>query len=208
MPNHCYNSLSITGDGRAIDAFMDKIQWACEKFGGNEENEGMTFTAFVPHTDNVLHGVTGHGRFVRRDGVWESTTLTEEQAAAEGLEYVYSKYMTDSSGAVFMQDEAKERGLVDWYDWNIENWGTKWDAYDVDVHRPTAEELYITFDTAWAPPVPVIQAMQEQHPELSIFASFDEYGMMIRGEIETDGTVTYLDYEEDNEWETEEEEYA
>jgi hypothetical protein len=43
---------------------------------------------------------------------------------------------------------------TDWYDWRIENWGTKWDLEDGDVginfHSAGA---VITFQTAWAYPL-------------------------------------------------------
>ena len=38
-----------------------------------------------------------------------------------------------------------------WYDWNCDNWGTKWNACeaDVDIHD---KQLFISFDTAWSAP--------------------------------------------------------
>lgn len=34
----------------------------------------------------------------------------------------------------------------DWYNWCIEKWGTKWNAYDTYINE---EKLYAKFDTAW-----------------------------------------------------------
>lgn len=39
-----------------------------------------------------------------------------------------------------------------WYDWRLNNWGTKWDAYD---HYPLIEtnfHIEQSFHTAWSPP--------------------------------------------------------
>jgi len=47
----------------------------------------------------------------------------------------------------------------DWYDWNIENWGTKWDigSDNGEVHglNPTVvdNEATMSFDSAWSPPI-------------------------------------------------------
>ena len=41
-----------------------------------------------------------------------------------------------------------------WYDFNIKNWGTKWDAYDVDVQGDC-----VYFNTAWSTPCPVIETL-------------------------------------------------
>lgn len=52
-----------------------------------------------------------------------------------------------------------------WYDWNIENWGTKWNACEVsreisylESHNETYAVTY-NFDTAWSPPEPIIQRL-------------------------------------------------
>ena len=50
----------------------------------------------------------------------------------------------------------KATGHSSWYDWCIANWGTKWDispAANADL--PDDNTAYMTFDTAWAPPVEV-----------------------------------------------------
>ena len=39
-----------------------------------------------------------------------------------------------------------------WYDWRVQNWDTKWDAYDVVVTDDDPESVEIEFNTAWSPP--------------------------------------------------------
>ncbi len=52
-------------------------------------------------------------------------------------------------------------GVVCWYSWNIENWGTKWNAYDSEV-----TEGRVKFETAWSHPWPVMQALSLKHPDV------------------------------------------
>lgn len=46
------------------------------------------------------------------------------------------------------------------YNWCRENWGTKWDAYDVNVERE-GEQAQIFFLTAWGPPHPIIRKLDK-----------------------------------------------
>jgi len=56
----------------------------------------------------------------------------------------------------------------DWYNWHINNWGTKWDAYETafisnDTSEPYAE---INFQTAWSPPAAWLASAVEKFPNL------------------------------------------
>jgi len=64
-----------------------------------------------------------------------------------------------------------------WYMWNPQNWGTKWDAYSVEIdgnhtildrlaraHVETIEGA-VRFDTAWSPPFPVFNKLVELFPD-------------------------------------------
>ena len=65
----------------------------------------------------------------------------------------------------------------DWYKWRCDNWGTKWNASctmttpkslctktraSKRVHEKTWYEVEITYDTAWSPPMPVIEKLQKE----------------------------------------------
>jgi hypothetical protein len=69
-----------------------------------------------------------------------------------------------------------------WYDWNVRNWGTKWDANDVNVDEVVTDgkgnaSVSITFNTAWSIPEPIFKAMVEQHQTLSFdFECEEEQG--------------------------------
>ena len=53
------------------------------------------------------------------------------------------------------------RGKNDnWYDWRIKNWGTKWNAMDVDVNVTDIGITY-NFSTAWSPPLKFMMAYFE-----------------------------------------------
>lgn len=51
-----------------------------------------------------------------------------------------------------------------WYNWNVENWGTKWNAYDVAWEDLDDGRVQLNFDTAWSHPEPVITALSKKFP--------------------------------------------
>lgn len=61
------------------------------------------------------------------------------------------------------QEERKIYGKNNWYDWCCDNWGTKWNAYNISV-----DENSITFDTAWTTPTPIVNRLAELFPEITI----------------------------------------
>jgi hypothetical protein len=63
-------------------------------------------------------------------------------------------------------------------------WGTKWDLTESE-QRQVATELLETgssfFDTAWSPPIPAIEALSRQFPEVSFQLDYCELGMFFAG---------------------------
>ena len=52
----------------------------------------------------------------------------------------------------WMVPQPKFEGDQDWYQWNVNNWGTKWDICDVGILDDTEEDsISFEFSTAWAP---------------------------------------------------------
>ena len=52
-----------------------------------------------------------------------------------------------------------------WYGWRLQNWGTKWDACQVEITRDDEDYLEICFDTAWSPATPVIEKIRELYQD-------------------------------------------
>jgi hypothetical protein len=85
-------------------------------------------------------------------------------------------------------------GYKNWYDWCVANWGTKWnaggdnDAMQVDYDEDVGNQgiALFQFDTAWAPPLGVLEKLMETHPELSIECRYHEPGVGFFG-VWTDG---------------------
>ncbi len=46
--------------------------------------------------------------------------------------------------------------------WKLENWGTKWDAFNVLMNVENNQSVSIKFSTAWAYPKPIIDLIFEQ----------------------------------------------
>ncbi len=55
-----------------------------------------------------------------------------------------------------------------WYEWSVENWGTKWDVSETFED----ENGYICFDTAWSTPLELICSLSEKYSELSFEVEF------------------------------------
>jgi hypothetical protein len=96
--------------------------------------------------------------------------------------------MTESGGLSFWNIKSPDESILDdywstadhtagpnnWYAWNIENWGTKWDAGEVDTERHGADHFQVRFHTAWSPPYPVIEEASRQYPTLTFTLEWEE----------------------------------
>jgi hypothetical protein len=62
------------------------------------------------------------------------------------------------------------------YEWCIESWGTKWNASRIQIDRNHPEHVEINFDTAWSPPLPVIERACKLFSELRFDLRYFECG--------------------------------
>ena len=67
------------------------------------------------------------------------------------------------------------------YNWQIKNWGTKWNAYTSEPAH--TDILKYGFDTAWSPCIPIIYKLIKTNPKLEFELQFEEWGMCFMGEI-------------------------
>ena len=81
----------------------------------------------------------------------------------------------------FPREKGDDFRMPKWWDWRVQNWGTKWNSYDCEVIEMDDDQVEYTFNTAWSPPEGVIEKLREQYPDVSITAFYDEPGMEIAG---------------------------
>ncbi|MBE5806677.1 MAG: hypothetical protein E7313_08260 [Clostridiales bacterium] len=96
-------------------------------------------------------------------------------------------------GDMYINNLIKYKSMT-WYDWSIENWGTKWDAVDSEG---TPEDGELKFLTAWAEPIPIIKKLFEKYPKMRIEWEYELEGEEYSGKYISDGKgkITKEEYE-------------
>ena len=89
------------------------------------------------------------------------------------------------------QEELRRKyGSSNWYDWNLENWGTKWDCSESTYSE---EDKILQFQTPWACPQEIIGEMKLMFPDLKFNGNYadEDFGSNV-GHIE-DGLLYPFD---------------
>ena len=86
-------------------------------------------------------------------------------------------------------------GVNNWYDWCVNNWGTKWDLCDAEYEYEDAGEgeatLQINCQTAWGPPCVIYDTLVDKG--FYVYATYHEGGMGFAG-IWEDGHDDHYNY--------------
>ena len=164
MPNHCYNRVSFYSDNeREIQEIYDIFE-----NGTNPKTEQTVFGSFIPEPDWTKiplneNTVKEYSWDNPRGEIGELPVMSEDPF--KGLHF-------PSTGK---QDDR-------WYNWRCQNWGTKWDAYSMEIDEVDMPHGFeVTFETAWSPPEEVCNAIREQYDDLSISWFYDEPGCELAG---------------------------
>lgn len=168
MPNHVSNILKMKGIAK-LPLFGERENKYCE--GGIERY--FDFNKMIPMPESlevesgstediaieaVLRKLSKH-RFLGKNYCSmddddykkrvENHGKSEDELAELGLQYISNKI---------------KYGATTWYDWCCNNWGTKWNAYELEI----IDDDTIMFQTAWSSPEPVIEKLAEMYPDAHI----------------------------------------
>lgn len=92
-------------------------------------------------------------------------------------------------------DNLKEYGYRDWYDWRLDNWGCKWNSYELNIIE---DKGIISFETPWSPPKGIFQKLIELYPNMEMNLIFLDEGYLYAGELSysKDSGLKEIDYKE------------
>lgn len=180
MPNHIQNKLVITGDADIIRRLIDTISTP-------QEDEGSTryidFEKIIPMPECLKHSEasseTNKALAVYlyktdRMGLMERLCSINNNKIlydiVDGPVKEYFKYYNKGEEIYKMFEKY---GATSWYDWSINNWGTKWNAYHTSTGDMDDENTYtLYFQTAWSHPYPVLEKLVSMFPELEFDYKF------------------------------------
>ena len=226
MPNWCVNQLDITGDEAEVARLIELVKGDEDGFdfakivpipdspyyAANETQNHFQCGCVpvyveLPELPEVKAYTDSDGNDVmRKQGEWRVGDLPVYKIEQS------NGTIQDSVGMMFGGNERCPIHRVPkisshpdwWYNWNVANWGTKWNCgevwHDRDDDTPVEGTTSYNFDTAWSPAERVVAALAEQFPTLSITHRYCEGGMGFAGEVEyaNGEEVSRKDYDGDS----------
>lgn len=152
MPNHVTNNLTISGKDEEVLKCLSEIK-------GEKEEQYIDFNTFAP-IPKELEGTQSPTKIITQ----EEYDKQEERIAKGELTENEQKWVLSRGLTKELSEQYKKQfGADNWYDWNIQNWGTKWNAYE---QYSIKDSYSISFQTAWGTPFNAIQKLSAKYPTL------------------------------------------
>jgi len=126
-----------------------------------------------------------------RDGFKAERLFSEFLPCPAELHEHTAPEQDESRAAEFME----KYGASDWYMWQSNTWGSKWDVGDggQDFSEDNSpNETTLLFDSAWGPPIAFFEYMVEQ--DFEVKAYFYEPGMCFAGSFTNEEGEDSADY--------------
>lgn len=156
MPNHITNRLTIIGTEEQVKQVREAIK-------GEREEQFIDFNKIAP-IPKELENTTSPTRIIsQKEYDEQEKRIVEGNLTDNEKNFGLSRGLTQK-----LADEYKKKfGYADWYNWQIENWGTKWNAYEqVQI------ENVIEFQTAWSTPFALLVNLSLMFPEVTFEVRF------------------------------------
>lgn len=149
MPNHINSQVEITGA-------KTKMKKLIKDLGITLDLEALDnkfdFNAIVKTPEELLDTVS-------------PTKVYETQAEVDAENERHQGVWKNKQTAALLKSEADRRmdeyGALNWYDWSYNNWGTKWNAYEVRLIDWSETKLVVDIQTAWDTPHKIWEKLEE-----------------------------------------------
>lgn len=171
MPNWCFNSLVVKGKDQELKKFKKAVKG---------KDTDLSFDKLVP-MPKELKGTRSPSLIVPAKD-YEKEVAKAKTEAKKNPELELSLPITRK----IQKELIAKHGADNWYNWHLQNWGTKWDVR-ATLEEEEREHLCYFFDSAWSPPVGWLEKTAKLFPKLNFCLYYEEGGMGFKGEAEARG---------------------
>ena len=155
MPNYVKNILSFDGDPVQVDRLFSSIKG---------ENGLMDFNKLIPMPSEleIESGSRTAAGFKKYMAFLAVTGLhTEMEPAYLAAHPEIDREEWDLGKQAYQN--IQKYGCPTWYEWRIQNWGTKWNASGAEVL-----DGRLSFLTAWNAPKQILEKLSQMFPSITI----------------------------------------
>lgn len=183
MPNWAYSKVVLSGDLDRVTAVKNRLATPYQDPHDPTRTHEGVFLLWNIVKPNNLSAYTGEEKNIFDQIIANDPDLAE-----------LNKFVIPDDNSDLMAKVQHELETGDgWYEWNVRNWGTKWETgdkavieyempipltdYEPDLTKPSPMALEITYrmETAWSPPVEALAQLSVQYPDVTIsLTSIDE----------------------------------
>lgn len=185
MPNYITNKLKISGE----ESLVARIKKDIASVDEDGNSSVIDFHKVCP-LPKELKGTVSPMRTLTQ----EEYDAQEERIASGNLNENEKRFGISRGLTYDLQQEYKKRfRACDWYEWQIINWGTKWNAMEA-----VDEGEHIHFLTAWSTPLILIGRLSKKYPEAEFNLRYadEDFGHNVGEYTFKDGAVVYEDIPE------------
>lgn len=158
MPNWVSNTLTVSFTANEENNFSNSEMTEFMSLVGTDVPQGW------------VENDKGEKTELRYDDNGGFSFLAYVSPPADKIEEYYGK-------RGWVDGEAVGDTEYNWYNWNINNFGCKWDCSDVYVYTEKDESpsfFQVQFQTPWSPPEEFFQTLMNRFPSLSMTLNWEE----------------------------------
>jgi hypothetical protein len=163
MPNHVTNILHINGTPEQVKEVRDSIRGRFLKEDGSDDGEQVfDFNKLLPMPESLNCSSGSESRIAQYEMGYE----TRGRPPMKPMDRMYES--ADQAVGDQCKENIRLHGHPTWYEWHIENWGTKWGAYQQEEIEPNI----LQFQTAWSCPLKILEALTAKFPEIEFVVKY------------------------------------
>ena len=168
MPNWVYNGLTAQGPKESVEKMKAQLN--------------TPFVDYIEANGDLSYGIK-QTKYSNPVFSFRNIIAPTDLEAYKQQPVSSDKDISDPTWWADLQEKSKTDNS--WYNWNIRNWGVKWDvavpndSLDSDTYMEETEDewtasVYYNFNTAWGIPEQALITLSSQYPDLLFTLSYEE----------------------------------
>ncbi|NCB71468.1 MAG: hypothetical protein EOM45_06705 [Clostridia bacterium] len=206
MPNNVKHIVKFKGPKDDLDKLQSMMVYTYA--GENDGTPQEFFSRLVPMPQVVQEtlGIKSYSFTpIDQQAIARKTADKQIEAIREAFE---AARINDSTVGEFAKSISCyiQTGHSNWYHWRNEHWGVSHEPEEFFIDRTSNTLLEVMFETLWATPIPIFEAIARQFPKVDIggFYADEDYGyncglivgksgnvVQMRREEGTDGAIDF-----------------